>query len=822
MAFTDFTMGPVDPYAGETEEERRRRLAEEALNTPVKQTIVTNPDGSQEMTIKGTPEALSSANPNTPTVTQPVAPDESAAETQRLAAQAQAAAQQQAQAQAQQQAQTRAVPAVPDIGTPPTPGPGVQVASINPSAGFDRMLQVESGNRDYTASGAPVTSPKGAMFAAQVMPATAAAPGFGVKPAAAQTPEEYNRVGREYYDAMLKKYGGNQDLARAAYNAGPGRVDQAIAQARAQGVDPMTLLPRETQNYVQKTAAPVAPTMPQPGPPVQVASTAPGLPATQPAAAPAAAPTFESRFTDAATDPMKLLQLADDKAISKEQQLIARRQASELLNRQVGETRGREQLATMSETDIARMLKSKSEEGSWAKMILLGFISPELAGREAAKLGLKDQWSTGLDADGKPVLLKTRDGVPIEGVSGETGKSLSPKELIAASAQAVAIKGANATSQVYRDPLTQETLTKVDTPQGPIYYNKSRQRVVPKGEPVPLTAGSDISTQLQLSQMRRQQQFVGQTAAARLQSYKEVNNERALANLPPLTPEQMGINANGELIGQAQPQVPGLATPAPAAAPAGSVAGPAVPGTAATGQAPIPAAPAPAAAPAATPVQTSPALQQRVAAAQQNMPAPAGQTPAQMQAARLAAAAGQKTEATKTAEVLVADREALPKIESSAENTLATLKDVLTHPGFTDVIGVPNVITGIWSPPGTDARNFKSKYEQLKGQQFLEAFNSLRGGGSITEVEGLKAEQAIAALRDPGISESEFKRNAKILEDTIKRGVNKAREKVGQPPKYQLDKEAEPAKKANTPAVGTTSVVGGVTYVWDGKGWKKK
>jgi len=819
MAFTDFTMGPVDPYAGETEEERKRRLAEEALNTPVKQTIVTNPDGSQEMTIKGTPEALSSANPNTPTVTQPVAPDESAAETQRLAAQAQAAAQQQAQAQAQQQAQTRAipaVPAVPNIGQPPTPGPGVQVASVNPSAGFDRMLQVESGNRDYTASGAPVTSPKGAMFAAQVMPATAAAPGYGVKPAAAQTPEEYNRVGREYYDAMLKKYGGNEDLARAAYNAGPGRVDQAIAQGRAQGVDPMTLLPKETQGYVQKTAAPVAPAMPQPGPGVQVASTAPGLPATQPAAA----PTFESRFTEASTDPMKLLQLADDKAISKEQQLLARRQASELLNRQVGETRGKEELAKMSETDIARMLKSKSEEGSWAKMLLLGFISPELAGREAAKLGLKDEWKSSI-VNGEPVLFKTRDGVPVEGYNGTTGSKLGSKELISAASQMTALKGANVGGQVYRDPATGQTLTKVDTQQGPMYYDKAGARVVPKGEPIPLTAGSDISTQLQLSQMRRQQQFVGQTAAARIQAFKEVNNERALANMPPLTPEQMGINANGELIGQAQPQVPGLVTP-PAAAPAGTVAGPAVPGTAATGQAPIPTAPAQAAPSAAPQVQTSPALQQRVAAAQQNMPAPAGQTPAQMQAARLASAAGQKTEATKTAENLVADREALPKIESSAERTLATLNDVLTHPGFSDVIGVPNVVTGIWSPPGTDARDFKSKYKQLQGQQFLEAFNSLRGGGSITEIEGAKAEQAIAALQDPGISEAEFKRNARILEETIKSGVNRAREKVGQPPKYEISKEEAPAKKANTPAVGTTSVVGGVTYVYDGKGWKKK
>jgi hypothetical protein len=36
--------------------------------------------------------------------------------------------------------------------------------------------------------------------------------------------------------------------------------------------------------------------------------------------------------------------------------------------------------------------------------------------------------------------------------------------------------------------------------------------------------------------------------------------------------------------------------------------------------------------------------------------------------------------------------------------------------------------------------------DQLKGQTFLEAFQSLKGGGAITQVEGTKAEQAIARL----------------------------------------------------------------------------
>ena len=87
----------------------------------------------------------------------------------------------------------------------------------------------ESGNRDYTASGEPVRSPAGALYKMQVLPSTAASPGYGVAPAAAQTPEEYNRVGGDLLNAFLKKY---QDPAKAwaAYQSGPGNLEKWTQQ----------------------------------------------------------------------------------------------------------------------------------------------------------------------------------------------------------------------------------------------------------------------------------------------------------------------------------------------------------------------------------------------------------------------------------------------------------------------------------------------------------------------------------------------------------------------------------------------------------------
>lgn len=91
-------------------------------------------------------------------------------------------------------------------------------------------------------------SPAGARGPMQLMPGTQAQPGFGVKPAADDSPAENDREGRDYYMAMLKKYG-NQSRALVAYNMGPGATDKWIAD----GAD-MKKLPKEVKQYVGSVA----------------------------------------------------------------------------------------------------------------------------------------------------------------------------------------------------------------------------------------------------------------------------------------------------------------------------------------------------------------------------------------------------------------------------------------------------------------------------------------------------------------------------------------------------------------------------------------
>lgn len=79
----------------------------------------------------------------------------------------------------------------------------------------------------------------------QVMPSTALRPGFGLKPANPNDPTDMNRLGVEYQNTMLKRYGNDPAKMWAAYNAGPGAMDKALQQP-----DWFHALPYETQQYV--------------------------------------------------------------------------------------------------------------------------------------------------------------------------------------------------------------------------------------------------------------------------------------------------------------------------------------------------------------------------------------------------------------------------------------------------------------------------------------------------------------------------------------------------------------------------------------------
>ena len=111
----------------------------------------------------------------------------------------------------------------------------------------DAVMQAESRGKRYAADGKTLTtSPKGALGEMQVMPKTSRDPGFGVVPAKDKSPDEIARVGKDYLQAMLGKYG-DTEKALIAYNWGPGVTDKWLAA----GANP-DKLPAETRTYVQR------------------------------------------------------------------------------------------------------------------------------------------------------------------------------------------------------------------------------------------------------------------------------------------------------------------------------------------------------------------------------------------------------------------------------------------------------------------------------------------------------------------------------------------------------------------------------------------
>ena len=137
------------------------------------------------------------------------------------------------------------------------PGGGFdKPAPSAPGAGgdtFSRMIGVESRGQQFDRSGKPLTSPAGAIGIAQVMPGTAPEAarlaGLPFDENRYRNDRDYNlALGKAYYEKQLADFG-DERLAAAAYNAGPGAVRRALQKGGPNGW--INHVPRDTQKYVR-------------------------------------------------------------------------------------------------------------------------------------------------------------------------------------------------------------------------------------------------------------------------------------------------------------------------------------------------------------------------------------------------------------------------------------------------------------------------------------------------------------------------------------------------------------------------------------------
>ena len=85
---------------------------------------------------------------------------------------------------------------------------------------------------------------------------------------------------------------------------------------------------------------------------------------------------------------------------------------------------------------------------------------------------------------------------------------------------------------------------------------------------------------------------------------------------------------------------------------------------------------------------------------------------------------------------------------SQKENMLMQIDNLLGDAALDQALGIEGIFRKKLSVLGLDpdTARVRTKVEQLQGGVFLQAFESLKGGGQITELEGKKAEQAMARL----------------------------------------------------------------------------
>jgi len=143
-----------------------------------------------------------------------------------------------------------------------------------------------------------------------------------------------------------------------------------------------------------------------------------------------------------------------------------------------------------------------------------------------------------------------------------------------------------------------------------------------------------------------------------------------------------------------------------------------------------------------------------------------------------------------------------PEIKDASGKVIQ--KATKPHPGFSSYVGA-TLVPGMRFMEGSDAASYEVRQKQIEGKAFLEAFNALKGGGSITEKEGEKATAAIMRINKAS-NEKEYVAAARELQGILRTGMDRSRAKAGQASPVTTPSAAPTAPRTGVPA-GAENVI---------------
>ncbi len=154
---------------------------------------------------------------------------------------------------------------------------------------------------------------------------------------------------------------------------------------------------------------------------------------------------------------------------------------------------------------------------------------------------------------------------------------------------------------------------------------------------------------------------------------------------------------------------------------------------------------------------------------------PTGVIPKTLPPEALPETRGAQAAAVQEAKAAQAAQTELPGEESQFARTSRYIDELKAHPGLEAGTGMSSILPVM---PGSDRADFEARKSQLLGGVFLQGFQMLKGGGPVTEVEGLKAEQAMARM-DAATSKDDFVAALEDYREALRDGLQKLRRRAG-------------------------------------------